>query len=221
MMARSAIGTESQRRKEAIGAQRRKTMAEESKKHMGAVKGAQNLAEFKEALVLKYGNMMRAWRIALDSDANGTIGFIEFSQVVREEGYLGDIRKLWKELDADDSGLISVYELAPEAQDALGKFRDALKAKYGTCLEAWYKLLDTDRSGKISEDEFQAAVEELQVPEVGMKVFRWIDIDNSKTLSMEEYLRELDLNEYKARVKVERGAVARGLDSVQLGGAFR
>ena len=44
---------------------------------------------------------------ALDVSGDGNLSFQEFAQACRTQGFSGDVKKLWKELDDDDSGVRS------------------------------------------------------------------------------------------------------------------
>merc|ERR1719324_1079939 len=75
--------------------------------------------EWKRSLKRKYGNLVRAWRMTLDVDGNGTLTYNEFGPSVRSEGYEGSIRELWNALDEDGGGEVSLYEFDPDSADLL------------------------------------------------------------------------------------------------------
>merc|ERR1719456_1208615 len=111
--------------------------------------GASNKADFLRVLKQRYGNLHRAWRQALDLDANGRLSFVEFCQAVRAIGYVGNLRKLWDELDADHSGTISLEEICPDADKEINEFRRILSEKYGNTIKAWKHGLDVQRQGRV------------------------------------------------------------------------
>ena len=51
----------------------------------------------------------------LYTDGNGKLTFGEFCVAARYLGYSGSLKQLWKSLDTDNSGSISIRELDPEA----------------------------------------------------------------------------------------------------------
>ena len=59
--------------------------------------------------------MVRAWKECLDPEGREAIGFVDFARATRQFGFNGPIKEIWQQLDADDSGVISFDELAPEA----------------------------------------------------------------------------------------------------------
>lgn len=88
----------------------------------------------------RYGNLARAWRLALDLDASGKLTFPEFGPALRQLGYEGSIRALWMELDHDCSGVICLKEIAPKLHELLDRFLQFLLNQFDTCEEAWRSL---------------------------------------------------------------------------------
>ena len=62
------------------------------------------------------GTIYRAWRMGLDKSSRGCMSFMEFTSAARGVGYSGNIKKLWFELDDDNSGIISLEELDPKVR---------------------------------------------------------------------------------------------------------
>lgn len=117
--------------------------------------------EFRAILVSKYGSITRAWRNGLDSDSNGYLDFCEFCRAARTLGITGHLRTLWFNLDVDDSGTISLFELDQRAATVLEKFRAKSTSKYDSIHDMWTKCLDQDGSKTVSYAEFEAHVGEL------------------------------------------------------------
>eukprot|EP00747_Dinoflagellata_sp_TGD_P165627 gnl/TRDRNA2_/TRDRNA2_187163_c0_seq1.p1 gnl/TRDRNA2_/TRDRNA2_187163_c0~~gnl/TRDRNA2_/TRDRNA2_187163_c0_seq1.p1 ORF type:complete len:456 (+),score=80.00 gnl/TRDRNA2_/TRDRNA2_187163_c0_seq1:96-1463(+) len=125
-----------------------------------------NTDEFCEVLKAKYGSVARAWRVALDADSSGLLDFREFVAAMKDVGYQGNLRSLWYNLDIDQSGYVSLYELDKDAAKAYDKFRVRCTRKYKTIANCWDKLLDDDHSGTVALGEFvSAAVAELEYSE--------------------------------------------------------
>eukprot|EP00747_Dinoflagellata_sp_TGD_P169963 gnl/TRDRNA2_/TRDRNA2_200290_c0_seq1.p1 gnl/TRDRNA2_/TRDRNA2_200290_c0~~gnl/TRDRNA2_/TRDRNA2_200290_c0_seq1.p1 ORF type:complete len:472 (-),score=66.53 gnl/TRDRNA2_/TRDRNA2_200290_c0_seq1:47-1417(-) len=124
-----------------------------------------NTDEFCEVLIAKYGSVSRAWRTALDADNSGLLDFREFVAALKQVGYHGNLRSLWYNLDTDQSGYISLYELDPAAARAFDKFRVRCTKRYGTIHEVWDKLIDDDHSGTVALREFVEAVAALDYGE--------------------------------------------------------
>merc|ERR1719316_1615439 len=106
--------TESQRRAAAQGKQKRKAVEEEAAARAAADIGAHTFEEFKAVLQRKYGNLLRAWTMGLDSNGSGKLSFVEFCSSARAEGFAGNLKALWKEMDADGEGFVTLEEFAPD-----------------------------------------------------------------------------------------------------------
>lgn len=142
----------------------------------------------KDVLNRKFGSVARAWRICMDTDESGSLNFREFVLALKAVGYVGDFRSLWFQLDADQSGSISLKELDPEATAHLEKFRHKCIGKCGTMEKAWRKVIDTDKSGTCGPHEFMEACFRLgysNIEEINT-LFFLLDLDNSETISLEK-----------------------------------
>ena len=84
-----------------------------------------DVQDFLKLLRRKCGSVVRAWRMALDKDGGSELEFCEFVSAVRQMGSgMGqNARSLWFNLDVDQSGTLSLYDLDPIAAHALDKFR--------------------------------------------------------------------------------------------------
>lgn len=120
-----------------------------------------DVEEFLHVLKSKFGSLTRAWRVGLDKDNSGFLDFGEFCAAVKGLGYTGNLRTLWFNLDNDFSGSISLKELDEEAANKLEKFRVRGTMKYDTIERLWNELLDQDRSGNVSLNEFLSHAGEL------------------------------------------------------------
>jgi Ca2+-binding EF-hand superfamily protein len=194
------------RRNQALGKAKKEKLEKERKARQAQDMAASDLKSFRAALIRKYGNLLRAWHISLDTGKRGKIGFTEFATQMRNEGFNGDVNAIWKDLDSDGGGLVSIDELAPKEGKMLLDFKSLLKAKFGSILRGWVEGLDTDRSGTLTLEEFQrscAAIEGFEGD--AAKIFTWLDFDYSGSLSLEE------LDE-KAHEAMMRGDYELGLD---------
>jgi hypothetical protein len=164
VIARQATDTASSALKNQIGKEHRATVAQEALAARKRDVGAQDLDSFKLQMILKHGNMHRAWVKALDVSGNGKISKVEFFNAARAAGYVADVRKLWEWCDSDGSGFVTINELAEEEAELMKTFKDTLKQKYGNLYAGWVYLLDEDKSGRLTAVEIEAACEKLGVP---------------------------------------------------------
>eukprot|EP00928_Gymnodinium_smaydae_P083223 TRINITY_DN6646_c0_g3_i1.p1 TRINITY_DN6646_c0_g3~~TRINITY_DN6646_c0_g3_i1.p1 ORF type:complete len:2452 (-),score=696.63 TRINITY_DN6646_c0_g3_i1:107-7033(-) len=126
--------------------------------------GSKGAAGFRQYLLNSFGSYMAGWR-HMDSDNNGRPTFQEFCNRCRKMGYHGNLLMLWRELDANLNGSVSLAEIDPEAGKYMGLFKAALLRKYGDMLTAWQKGLDPRNRGFLTEEALKSCLEELDLPE--------------------------------------------------------
>ena len=113
-----------------------------------------DVQDFLKLLRRKFGTLVRAWRFALDLKSEGELEFCDFVAAVRHMGAGHNARSLWFNLDLDQSGTLSLYDLDPVAAHALDKFRYVCTSRYGSIRAAFAEWLDLNKSGIIDLDEF-------------------------------------------------------------------
>merc|ERR1719478_408746 len=198
--------TEAQRRNAALGKMQRNKIAEEEKAKQSADVGSYTFAEFKEQLTRKYGNLLRAWNLGLDSDGSGKLSFVEFCNSARAEGFAGNLKALWKEMDADGEGFVTLEEFAPEIAKLINGFKTFLREKHeGSLCKAWKRSLDLDKSGSISQEELVEAMTKLGWDGDAARVYKLLDFDRGGSITLEEI-------DPKAFAAMQRGDDELGLD---------
>jgi hypothetical protein len=190
-----------------MGKERRDQVAREAMEARKRDVGAQDLDSFKLQMILKYGNMHRAWVKALDISGNGKISKVEFFNVARAAGYVADVRKLWEWCDSDGSGFITINELAEEEAELMNIFKTAVTEQYGNLYAGWLYLLDEDKSGRLTAPEIAEACSKLGVPAEGedpfsgrtFKLFDLLDIEATGFV----HLEQIDEQAYRAVLRGE------------------
>merc|ERR1719486_580674 len=81
------------------------------KKEQSMRMGASDWKTLKRELIHRYGTITAAWRHGLDFSSTGKVSFIEFCKACRNMGVQTDVRKIFRELDEDDSGIITFNEI--------------------------------------------------------------------------------------------------------------
>eukprot|EP00747_Dinoflagellata_sp_TGD_P108845 gnl/TRDRNA2_/TRDRNA2_170538_c1_seq1.p1 gnl/TRDRNA2_/TRDRNA2_170538_c1~~gnl/TRDRNA2_/TRDRNA2_170538_c1_seq1.p1 ORF type:complete len:954 (+),score=191.39 gnl/TRDRNA2_/TRDRNA2_170538_c1_seq1:1-2862(+) len=138
----------------------------------GYAKESFNEEDFLHLCIRKYGTIMNAWRQCLDADGNGKLTFGEFAQACRYLGYAGDIKKLWKSLDDDNSGSISIRELDSQADDMIKAFLSLLQEKFGDMETAWRRGFGKDPHDSIDEGALKEACDLMGYPYDAHKLFK-------------------------------------------------
>jgi len=194
------------KKKDFSGKQQRQAVADAEAAQKAKDIGASDFAGFKAQLGRKYGNLLRAWRMGLDTDGSGKLSFVEFCNAARAEGFAGNLKALWKEMDSDGEGFVSMAEFAPDVAALVDSFMKCLKHHgEGSIIKAWKKHLDTDKSGSVSKEEFIEAMGKMGFEGDAARVFRLYDIDGGGAINLEE----IDPKAYAAML---RGDDLLGLD---------
>lgn len=128
--------------------------------------------EFETLLKRKYGSLINAWRNCLDADGNGKLTFIEFCTVVRNLGYGGDLKQLWKSYDKDDKGCINLRDLDHEAYEHVTSFLKLLSDRYGDLDNAWKAGFNKDPHDSIDETQLKEACDALSYPLDAHRLFK-------------------------------------------------
>jgi len=94
-----------------------------------------HLEEFKVLLLKRSPSLSGAWRTIIDRHWQGRITLYDFTQACVEIGYSKKL-KVWRELDVDHAGSVTLSELDWEGAETLGKFYALLNQLYGSCKAA-------------------------------------------------------------------------------------
>jgi len=198
--------TENQRRNAAAGKAKREAVEAEAARAAAADVGAHNFEEWKGVLTRKYGNLLRAWKVGLDSDGSNKLSFVEFCQSARAEGFAGNLKALWKEMGGADDGFVTLEEFAPQIAELMTSFKSFLKEKHeGSLVKAWKQSLDLDKSGSIKKEELVEAMAKLGWQGDAARVYKLLDFDHGGSITLEEI-------DEKASGAMQRGDDLLGLD---------
>jgi len=145
--------------------------------------------DFMGFLGRKFRNLVAAWRQGLDIDADGRLRFPEFCTACKRLGYRGKLKTLWRALDTNSVGFLTLGHLDKLAESGLEDFRSFIEDNFRTLEDAWERVFDTDKSGKCSESHFVASCRQLRYPGNTLRLFRWLDVNGRKDL----YIDDLDI----------------------------
>lgn len=84
-----------------------------------------------------YGNEVRGWRRGLDPEANFAVTIVSMRRYCARTNLRIDCNALFKVLDKDCDGSLSLEEVAESAADILASFRDWAHATSGSCSLLW------------------------------------------------------------------------------------
>lgn len=141
--------------------------------------------EFRELLLKQYGDFVRAWRSGLDRDRNGHLDYHEFTRACKDVGYAGNPRELWKELDVNGNGIVSLWELDMPTAELMKEFSDCAKASFGTWENAWKRVFDTRFDDRVKLDVFREGCAAMGYTGSSEQIFELLDVDRAKFLCWE------------------------------------
>lgn len=110
----------------------------------------------------EHGHMVSLWW-KLDDNKNMNVCKAEFLKGLSRLHYRGDTKRLWAELDRDNSNTISFIHFCPEIALDLAQFKRWAELRFGS-LAALFHLFDADRSGKLTIEEFRTACDRESIP---------------------------------------------------------
>lgn len=173
---------------------------------------------FRTHLQGKYGSTLAGWR-AMDKDGSGRLSFHELCGACRAMGFGGNLKRLWEELDTNCNGHVTIMDLDAQVGQTAGKYRQALVAKHGDILAAWFEGIDTQGRGRVQEPEVTASLERLGLQDEinGKRLFKMLALFGSRTLSLSDFdsgaYKRWQSGEYSAPAKAQ---AARELQEGQL-----
>lgn len=157
---------------------------------------------FLDFVLVKYGNLMDAFRAIDGEGGNGVLSLREF-----EEGYKGmgchkfagpqeleRVRFLFRWLDPSGEGTVSKPEfmifdqILREVQLSIEEFVEFCVRTFGDELEEAFLFLDADHSGEIDKTEWKDACKSIGYLGPCMSIFSYCDKDDEGTISMDEFL---------------------------------
>jgi hypothetical protein len=137
----------------------------------------ETLAQLKEVLRRRYGNLVTGWRVGIDSDGDGKLTMAEFVKACRKIGIEGNFKSMFREMDNDGSQSISLKEFDPHAAQVFDDFKNCLQEKYGTLQKAWNLGLARDSPGGLSKDKFIAGCAKVGYQGDAKELVKFLDTD--------------------------------------------
>jgi len=112
--------------------------------------------DFKRHLQHRYGNSLRAWRLALDKDFSNFCNWHEFHKAAKHLNFQGNVPGAWLALDQDLSGSINFQAIDPDSHACLATFVKWAKEEFGSVALAM-KAFDKDQTLALSFKELRYA----------------------------------------------------------------
>lgn len=158
--------------KETLARAQRGERSQSPKTQERAAIGAADLDSLKKLLVRKYGTICQAWRHVLDLDGNGKLSFLEWCKALRTVGFEGNIKATYKQLDDDNSGIVTFAELEPDLAFRVKDFRIKLISKYGPHLDDMWRVIDENGNNQLDPGEFDEVCVNIGYEGNSMELFK-------------------------------------------------
>ena len=133
--------------------------------------GLHDLASFKRSVTNRYNSLLGAWRKALDVHDKGRLSYMEFALAMGHADLFGDTKGIFKALDAEGKGFITLRDLDPKADAMLSEMRAKLVEKHGSLLRAWFEAIDVKGDGTVREKQFVKGCAEAGFAEGAAELF--------------------------------------------------
>jgi len=152
---------------------------------MKLVKGYKALQEFINYAYARFGNPVRMW-FKLDPQENMKLGERQFLRGCESINFTGNAAALWKYIDSDQSGSITILELHAPSAVMLAKFKEFIQPA-GTSMEEAFCKLDGNQSMRIYKDEFVRRMRELEFEGPVNRLFELLDRNVRCFIALEDF----------------------------------
>lgn len=151
-------------------------------------KGLQALEEFTRFAEHKFGNTLRAW-FKLDPEGKMMLGEKQFARGCDEIGFHGNVVALWRYLDSDQSGHITILELDAGAAIALAEFKMVIRDRFQGSAQQAFAHMDANHSDRLFKDEFVKGMRSLGFKaSSGAKLFNMFDRERLGSITSKDVL---------------------------------
>ena len=169
------------------------------------------LSDFYAFLSRRFCTRVAFWRQGLEAkNADAKVMFPEFCKACKRLGYRGKLKTLWRALDTNNVGYVTLGHIDKIADTGLDDFRSFLEDNFRTLDDAWERVFDSDKSGRCHESHFVASCKHLRYPGNALRVFRWLDVTGRRDLFVDDFdilglrRRSETLNSTNAKVAEQR-----------------
>lgn len=149
-------------------------------------KGFHALLDFLQFGARKFGNAVRLW-FAIDPEENMKIAEKQFARACEDIGFRGNIVALWRHLNRDGSGQVSLIDVDSQAAILLADFKVLLDAEFDNSLEKFMKYVDLSKSNRVAKEQFVQAMHKLPFQGSAKRLFDLLCRFNSGAI----YLKDL------------------------------
>eukprot|EP00929_Paragymnodinium_shiwhaense_P000990 TRINITY_DN101202_c0_g1_i1.p1 TRINITY_DN101202_c0_g1~~TRINITY_DN101202_c0_g1_i1.p1 ORF type:complete len:1299 (-),score=417.75 TRINITY_DN101202_c0_g1_i1:63-3959(-) len=114
----------------------------------------------KTLCITRYGSLPTAWKNVFDEKHMGFVTFADFCKAATTLRFEGDRRAVWKYIDHEKTGRITLKDFDPHTGEMLESFRKMILEKYNSYVRFW-QVLDPDDNGSAQEEDLDHACVQL------------------------------------------------------------
>ncbi|CAD7967144.1 unnamed protein product [Amoebophrya sp. A120] len=131
----------------------------------------------------KYKSVRDAWYKALDPKGKNMLTFDEFNENCKTRlRYYGNVDRVFKTLDYQNSGMVSMSDLNPRAHECLRDIQFQLVQRFGNILDAFHPF-HIGTSNELDLESFARMLQPFQFKDFDVKnVFEWMDLLDKKRI---------------------------------------
>merc|ERR1712194_263057 len=167
------------------------------------------LGEFKAMLQRKYGSLFAAWRVALNTDKNAVVTQKDFAEGCRRLGMQGS-KHLWKELDTEGRGQITLETFDAETAGAFAQFEQCLVSQFAHPRQGWMEVFDPERTTRVEKLAFLKGCQAIQYPGSAPRLFQLLLAEPGRTyICYDELWVDLNRNLFTTEARDHRSPVKR------------
>jgi len=153
----------------------------------------ENKQGFLTALRSRYPNLIVAWRKVLDKNNSNKVSYKEFLEACRTLKVMNPA-SIWRALDDDSSGFISLNEIDQEAANSLMGFKHWAEAQFGTIAHMFH-VFDKSKVGKVSFAVFKRALRNFDFKGDANLLFHSLKPSGGKNSKKSGHRNELTLRD--------------------------
>eukprot|EP00929_Paragymnodinium_shiwhaense_P025204 TRINITY_DN15305_c0_g2_i1.p1 TRINITY_DN15305_c0_g2~~TRINITY_DN15305_c0_g2_i1.p1 ORF type:complete len:823 (-),score=213.23 TRINITY_DN15305_c0_g2_i1:64-2532(-) len=138
------------------------------------LKGFYAHRHFTTFIIARFGNPLRAW-FKLDPQENMTMGMCQFLRSCERICFYGNVASLWKYLDSDESGNVSILELHAPSAMLLARLKRIIKDKFDDDSAKAFRYIDDNGSNRVTRLEFIDVMQSFQFKGSASRLFHLLD----------------------------------------------
>jgi len=168
--------------------------------HDEAVEGRRQARMLRKVLTRLEGSVLRAWRKAFDAEGDGRINEFQFVRLCRQVKFLGDPYLVFRFLDDDASGELTLEEVHKEQNDLWAAFVDFCAENFAGSLDMIQKLNGAGER-RVSAKHFQEGLHRYGwTGGYELLLFDAVDLGGDGFIESGD-LKWLDIQQKRAKIK--------------------